>query len=228
MAMDTLDLYSAHLMLLFTPELCGPNDPLRILAEALPEVDLVQVRMKSKEHQSGPAPARELFDWTRAVLKIAANSATPVLVNDRVDVALALRSEGCAGVHLGQGDMPAEEARKLLGPDAVIGLSTGCAKDLIRAQDEAVNYLGFGPIFPTATKGYEKGHGPEAAWIAQTSSALPIFPIGGIDESSASSLSMVGRAAVSSAILSAENPRAAAAIIRNELLSDADEWPAKP
>lgn len=228
MAMDFPDLHSAHLMLLFTPELCGANDPLKVLAGALPEVDLVQVRLKSKEHPSGPAPARELFDWTRAVLAIAATSATPVLVNDRVDVALALRSEGCAGVHLGQGDMPAAEARKILGPDAIIGLSTGCAKDLVRAQDEPVNYLGFGPIFPTATKGYEKGHGPEAAWIAQTSSALPIFPIGGIDESSASSLSMVGRAAVSSAILSADNPRTRAALIRSELLSDADEVAANP
>ena len=80
-----------------------------------------------------------------------------------------------------------------------------------------MNYLGFGPMFPTATKGYERGLGPETAWVADTASALPVFPIGGIDATNAAELARVGRAAVSAAILDAEDPGRAAREIRDQL-----------
>jgi thiamine-phosphate pyrophosphorylase len=99
----------------------------------------------------------------------------------------------------------------------VIGLSTHDMRQVARAQDEPVNYLGFGPLFPTATKGYEHGLGPDAAWIADTASELPLFPIGGIDATNAAELARVGRAAVSTAILDAEDPGRAASEIRGLL-----------
>jgi thiamine-phosphate diphosphorylase len=188
-------------MLLFTPELCpSGRAPLEILARALPALDVLQIRIKDAEH--GQAPARALADWTRAVLACvrAAGSEALVLVDDRVDVAAALAPEGVHGVHLGADDCPPEVARATLGERALIGFSTHSAADVARAEELPVDYLGFGPVHPTATKGNARGLGSAAAWIAARSSARPLFPIGGIDLENAAELAEIGRAAVSRAI----------------------------
>jgi len=203
----------ARLMLLFTPGLCGERDPLAVLEAALPHIDLVQVRIKAEGRVEGPSPARELHDWTLRVLDLCVEREVGVLVNDRVDVAAVLAGRGCAGVHLGQGDCPPEEARALLGPAPLIGLSTHCARDVAAAIELPVDYLGYGPIHATPTRGYSAGLGPEAAWVASEGSPVPVFPIGGIDASCAGELAPLGRAAVSSAILAAEDPGAAASEI---------------
>ena len=201
-------------MLLFTPAVVPRGgDPLAVLGAALPHVDVVQVRCKHPEDPALPTPARELFDWTRRVLDRvhAAGKPVPVLVNDRVDVARALLEAGVAGVHLGTDDCPPSIAREELGAEALIGLSTHDARQVATAQDEPVDYLGFGPVHATATKGYTRGLGPERAWVAANASGVPVFPIGGIDRANAHELSEVGRAAVSAAILTAQDPGAAAA-----------------
>ncbi len=72
-----------------------------------------------------------------------------IIVNDRVDIALALKADG---VHLGQDDMPAEAARRLLGPNSIIGISTHTLEQAERAAEMPVDYLAIGPIFPTSTK----------------------------------------------------------------------------
>jgi thiamine-phosphate pyrophosphorylase len=214
-------LAGARLYLLFTPALCGERDPLEVLEAALGVVDLVQVRVPCED--GGPANARETLEWCSRVLALTAERAphVPVLVNDRVDVACALAEAGCAGVHLGDRDCPPAEARALLGPAPLIGLSTHSAADVARATDEPVDYLGFGPVFPTATKGYEEGLGPDAAWIASAAAGRPVFPIGGIALDNADTLARAGRAAVSSAVLGAPDPARAAAAIR--ALLDADD-----
>src|SRR5687768_16941782 len=86
-------LRTARLMLLFTPELARAQDPLEALEASLPHVDVVQVRVKSRAHPSGPSPARELYVWTERVLAIASGRAL-VLVDDRIDVAGALAARG--------------------------------------------------------------------------------------------------------------------------------------
>jgi len=209
---------TARLMLLFTPELSGERDPLEALALALPHVDVVQVRVKS-ERADAVSPARALAEWTERVLELVARAPESplVLVNDRVDVAAALAPRGVHGVHLGDRDTPPSEARALLGDDALIGLSTHSAADVARAFDAPVDYLGFGPIFPTATKGYDRGVGPEAAWVAHEAAPIPLFPIGGITPSNSGELEHVGRACVGAAILAAPDPAAAAAAIRAAL-----------
>ena len=80
-----------------------------------------------------------------------------------------------------------------------------------------MDYLGFGPIYPTATKGYERGVGPERAWMADTGTHLTTFPIGGICALNVAELRPVGRVAVSSAILGAVDPVAAVRDLRNQL-----------
>jgi thiamine-phosphate diphosphorylase len=220
-------LRDARLYLLFTPNLCGQREPLAVLEAALPHVDVIQVRPKAPDAGLDPArpsqgltavtSAREVHDWTLRVLDLLAayaSLAIPVIVNDRVDVARALLERGCAGVHLGQDDAPPLLARELLGPQALVGLSTHSNAQVAAALDEPVDYLGFGPIHATTTKGYARGLGPEGAWIASQASSLPLFPIGGIDARNAGELEDVGRAAVSSAILGAPDPERAARELR--------------
>jgi thiamine-phosphate diphosphorylase len=203
-------------MLLFTPELCA-GDPLATLEAAREHVDVVQVRVKHAGDTSGPSPARELHDWSLRVLDLLGPDGPAVLVNDRVDVALALQARGVAGVHLGDRDCPPEIAREQLGPEAWIGLSTHSVGEVALHQDGPLNYLGFGPVHATATKLGRQPLGPDIAWVAQAGSALPLYPIGGIDETNADALSPVGRAAVSSAILAAHDPESAARRIRAAL-----------
>lgn len=207
----------ARLMLLYTPELCAPRAPLAVLEEAWPHLEAVQVRLKEPGLATGPA--RALLEATRAVLALRARTgrAVLVLVNDRVDVARALRDEGVDGVHVGADDAPPALARAELGDELLIGLSTHSAADVVRAGEEPLDYLGFGPVHATATKGYTRGLGSEAAWIAARASPWPLFPIGGIDLASVDELVEIGRAAVSSAILSAPQPGEAARALRAAL-----------
>ncbi len=208
----------ARLMLLFTPELCGSRAPLEVLSAVLPFVDVVQLRIKPAGALGpSPAPARASWDWGLRILDLARTPRTPAFVlmlDDRADVARALQARGLAGVHLGQDDMPCAAAREFLGPEALIGLSTHGLQQVGEALEQPVDYLGFGPVHATPTKGYLRGLGSESCWLAAEASPLPLFPIGGIERSNVQELARVGRAAVSSAILSAPDPARAARELR--------------
>lgn len=222
-------LASAQLMLIFTPELTGERDALEVALALAAEVDILQVRPKPAPSEASdprkpgspnaPAEARATFEWCARLLESFADlpRAPLVLVDDRVDVAVALADRGCAGVHLGRHDFPVDAARRQLGADALIGLSTHDVSQVVLAGESGADYIGFGPIFATSTKGYERGIGPETAWVANTGSPLPLFPIGGIDESNAHTLVEVGRVAVASSLLTSPDPRAAARRIRAAL-----------
>jgi thiamine-phosphate pyrophosphorylase len=212
----------ARLQLVFTPAIFGEGGEERAfaaLARALPWVDLVQVRVKDAERPTGPSPARELCAWTERVLALRGERGSPlVTVNDRVDVALALEAHGVDGVHVGADDCPPAVARRLLGPRLLLGLSTHGARDVAAAQAEPVDYLGFGPVHATATKGYGRGLGPEAAWVAARASGPPVFAIGGITPENAAELAPVGRAAVAAGVLLAADPAAAARALAGALV----------
>jgi thiamine-phosphate pyrophosphorylase len=207
----------ARVLLVFTPALTGERDPLAVLATVLPFVDVVQVRPKPVGTHTGATPAREALDWCRralALVEMAEDTGIPILVNDRVDVARALWPEGLAGVHLGRDDCPVADARSVLGPDPLVGLSTHTMDEVVRASDEPVDYIGFGPVHASSTKGYEEGHGAEVAWVASAAATAPLFAIGGIDRSNVAELAQVGRVAVGAAILAADDPPRAARELR--------------
>ena len=103
---------------------------------------LVQLRDKH-------ATAAELYEQAKAALAVANPRGVQLIINDRVDVALALPG---TGVHLGQDDLPPEAARRLLGDDAIIGCSTHSLTQIQEAATLPVDYLAFGPIFRTSTK----------------------------------------------------------------------------
>jgi thiamine-phosphate pyrophosphorylase len=194
----------------FTPATLPAGEELERLLAAAPFLDVVQVRVKEPDRTDGPSPARALLEWTERVLAALPKERPLVIVNDRPDVARALRALGCDGVHVGQDDAAPRAVRAFLGSELLIGLSTHDARQVAAAQDEPVDYLGFGPVFPSATKGYAQGRGPEYAWAAAEASILPVFAIGGIDVTNAQELDNVGRAAVGAAIFAASDPAAAA------------------
>jgi thiamine-phosphate pyrophosphorylase len=134
----------------------------------------------------------------------------PLIINDRVDVALAAEA---GGAHLGQDDMPCSLARKLLGPGALIGLSVECWEDVVRAQEQDVDYLGVSPVFPTPTKTDTKGcWGLSGVAKIKAYSRHPLVAIGGINETNAAAIIGAGAdcLAVVSAICAAFDPRQAA------------------
>jgi thiamine-phosphate pyrophosphorylase len=133
----------------------------------------------------------------------------PLIINDRIDVALAC---GANGVHIGQEDMPYEIARKLMGDEAIIGLSVENWEDVEAAQKLDVDYIGISPVFATPTKTDTKEPwGLEGLKKIKSFSRHPLVAIGGINEVNARAVVSAGAdcLAVVSAICAAEDPTAA-------------------
>lgn len=178
-------------------------------------VTLVQLREKE-------ADTREFLELGRALLTLLAPHGVPLVINDRVDVALAL---GAAGVHLGQADMPPEDARRILGHGAHIGLSVEDL-DQLRAAEALppglVDAYGLSPIFVTPTK-TDAGPGwgleglAQARAVVARGSRRPLIAIGGIHAGNAAAVLRAGAdgLAVVSAICSAPEPGRAASELRN-------------
>lgn len=158
-------------------------------------VGAVQIRDKE-------ATSRELLELTREVRRRIGQRAL-VIVNDRADIAAMA---GADGVHLGQDDLPPREARKILGPEKILGISTHSVAQARAAWKAGADYIGFGPIFPTKTKGYEKGLGSKSIATMERTARGPVFLIGGITPPRLASLGPGHRVAVSSAILTARDP----------------------
>ncbi|MEP6787981.1 MAG: thiamine phosphate synthase [Acidobacteriota bacterium] len=155
-------------------------------------VRLIQLREKH-------ASPREFYDSAKQVLELAHKSGVRIMINDRVDIALALRA---GGVHVGQDDMPPEKAREILGEDAIIGFSTHTLEQVSAALELPIDYIAIGPIFATQTK--EKPDPlvglnglREARHIAGN---MPLVAIGGINadnllsvfDAGATSAAMIG------------------------------------
>ncbi|MGE3350833.1 MAG: thiamine phosphate synthase [Planctomycetota bacterium] len=199
-----MQLHDHRLYLLFTPERAGSR-PWRVLDAALRGgVDLVQWRSKARD-DDGFQRCRELCQ----------ERTVPLIVND--DVMLAIR-ERAHGAHVGQDDMPAGVARRLL-ERGWLGVSTHDLAQLAAAEHAGADYVGFGPCFPTATKGYEQGLGPAAIEAAVAAARVPLFAIGGVGVHNVQLLYGLGvrRNAVCGAILDADDPEAAAATLRAAL-----------
>jgi thiamine-phosphate diphosphorylase len=192
---------AGRLYLLFTPAACrrAPDETLQRAIDG--GVDLVQWRDKG-----GDAAG---FEQCRSV---CLERSVKLIVND--DVMLAVRRRA-AGAHVGQDDMPAHAARRLTFGQ-VLGVSTHDLAQIAAAAAAGADYVGFGPCFPTATKGYDTGLGPEAIAAAAERCdelGLPLFAIGGITPANTRILRNCGvrRVAVSGYVLEHDDPRAAAA-----------------
>lgn len=171
-------------------------------------VTAVQLREKK-------SPTSEFIQLALDLKKILDPLHIPLIINDRVDVALAVDA---SGVHLGQHDMPVSLARNLLGDDKIIGLSVESEVDVENADALDVDYLGVSPIFQTPTKTDTVTEwGLEGLKKVSLTSRYPLVAIGGINHENAERVMQNGAdgVAVVSAICTSENPGRAASALRN-------------
>ncbi|KAK9465061.1 Hydroxyethylthiazole kinase family-domain-containing protein [Lipomyces arxii] len=190
-------------------------------------VTLVQLREKTAETADFIAIAKSIHEMTK-------KAGIPLLINDRLDVALAIDAEG---VHIGQEDIDVATARKLLGPDKIIGLSVNYVSEVTKAVEDGADYLGVGAIYDTSTKAVKKppigiaGIRKVLSYLSSLPRYVPAVAIGSVNLTTARNvvhLSVVpGRRldgiAVVSAIIAAEDPAAAAEQLLH-MVKDAPYW----
>lgn len=159
---------------------------------------VVQVRMKS-------APAGEVLEAARRIVALARGRAL-VLVNDRADLALLA---GADGVHLGDEDLPVAEARRLVGPDLLVGRTTRTLEEARAAIRDGADHVGYGPIFPSRTKPLAiPPRGLDGLRAVAAALGAPVVAISGIDLSNAGEVGRAGAAcaAVVEAVFGAGDP----------------------
>ncbi|RIL12693.1 thiamine phosphate synthase [bacterium] len=197
-----------RLYVLIDPEHLRGRAPADVAAAALRGgATLLQVRAKR-------ASTRDLLALTDAVLGVARPAGVPVLVNDRVDVAVAAAADGA---HVGDDDLPAAAARALLGADAWLGCSAATVAGAVRAADGGADYLGVGDVFGTVSKpDADVPIGIDGLAAVAAATPLPVVAIGGVTPSNAAAAIRAGAAgvAVISAVTLAADVEAAARALR--------------
>ena len=172
-------------------------------------VDIVQLRAKHASDDAIVAAGR------RFAARCAAHGALFIL-NDRPELVAAV---GADGVHVGQDDAPVADARALVGPAAIVGLSTHSPQQIAAAADADVDYIGVGPVHATPTKPGRAAVGLELVADAAARAPLPFFAIGGIDAGNVAAVRDAGasRIAVVRALTEAADPEAAARALREQV-----------
>jgi thiamine-phosphate pyrophosphorylase len=196
------------LMLVTDRRLAGGR-PLEDIVEAAVRGGVTAVQLRDKE-----SPTRESLELARRLLARLDRAGLPLIVNDRADIALAA---GAAGVHLGQDDLPVREARRLLGPGAIIGLSIETPEQAAAAEAWDVSYLGVSPVYATPTKTDTKPPwGLDGIRRLRALTRRTLVAIGGIHAGNAADVLAAGAdgLAVVSAICAAPDPEAAARRLR--------------
>jgi thiamine-phosphate pyrophosphorylase len=151
----------------------GGHEPIalaRILLEG--GARLMQLRLKN-------APGRELLAAARAIAAMCRERGAMLIVDDRADIAMLA---GAAGVHLGQDDLPLEAARRLVGRDMIIGISTHGVEQAVAAESGGADYIGFGPLYPGGLRNNAEGKGLAMLREVRAAVSIPIVAIGGITE----------------------------------------------
>lgn len=162
-------------------------------------VSVVQIREKT-------ADTLDFYNLALKVKQITTKYNVPLIINDRVDVALAIDADG---VHVGQSDMPCEVTRKLVGPDKIVGVSAATIEEAKKAEKDGADYIGTGAVFPTATKDDAPKITKKDLKEIVESINIPVVAIGGITIDNAHELTDTGIKGLSvvSAIMSSDNPK---------------------
>lgn len=170
-------------------------------------VSVVQIREKTAE-------TLDFYNLALKVKEITSKYNVPLIINDRVDVALAIDADG---VHVGQTDIPCDVTRKLIGENKILGVSASTISEAQKAQEDGADYIGTGAVFPTATKDDAPSITKEDLKNVVDSIDIPVVAIGGITLENASELNDTGIAGLSvvSAIMSADNPKKASEELLN-------------
>ena len=162
-------------------------------------VSVVQIREKTADTQ-------DFYNLALKVKEITTRYNVPLIINDRVDVALAIDADG---VHVGQSDMPCDVTRKLVGDDKIVGVSAATIEEAQKAERDGADYIGTGAVFPTSTKDDAPSITKKELKEVVDSIDIPVVAIGGITLDNASELTDTGIAGLSvvSAIMSSDNPK---------------------
>ena len=164
-------------------------------------VTIVQLREKN-------CSSREFLEIATSIKKITSKYKIPLIINDRIDIALAVDADG---VHVGQDDLPCKTAREILGEEKIIGVSVSTVETAIKAEIDGANYIGVGAIFKTSTKTDAEIVSLETLKKIRDSVKIPVVAIGGINKSNLPQIkNFIDGVAVVSAIISNENPEVAA------------------
>ena len=187
----------------------------RVLDSALAAGDVAALQIRLK-----PADDAAILAAVEALAPVARAHGVAVLLNDRPDLA---RRAGCDGVHIGQSDGSLAEARRTMGPDAMIGVTCHDSRDLaMDAAEAGADYVAFGAFFPTGTKQTTHRPEPDILTIWQETGEIPCVAIGGITPANAGDLARAGAdfVAVSSAVW--DHPEGPAAAVRafNQVLAE--------
>ena len=162
--------------------------------------------------------ARDLYRMALAFRKVTADAGMLLIINDRIDIALAAEADG---VHLGQEDLPLSAARRVA-PELLIGISSHSREEALKAQEEGADYVNIGPIFPTRTKeGVNRFLGPEAITGIAAGLAIPFTVMGGINGANIGKAVSQGarRVAVVTAVTMADDMAGAVAALRERIRS---------
>lgn len=204
-------LAGARLCVLLTGSQCVTAMDWLIAQAAEGGADVFQLREKELTDRELIVRARQVRHWTR-------KAGVLFVMNDRPDIA---RLVGADGVHLGQDDLPVAAARRIVGPDVLIGVSTHTIGQVRQAARDGADYIGVGPTFPSSTKQFEAFAGLEFVRQVSEETTLPAFALGGIHAKNVAEVIAAGgtRVAVSAAVATAAEPRAAAVGLKSVLLA---------
>ena len=175
---------------------------LNIIKEAIKGgVTVVQIREKD-------ADTLEFYNISKKVKEICSKYNVPLIINDRIDIALAIDADG---VHIGQSDMPIKIARKLIGNDKILGISAHNIQEAKEAEENDADYLGVGAIFSTSTKKDANDVSIDTLKEISSNVDIPTVAIGGINLDNVEKLKDTNISGISvvSAIMNAENPKIA-------------------
>ena len=192
-----MSLNDAKLYLILDRQVSSYERLFEIAQQAIPAgVDIIQLRDKS-------GSAKEILNFSKRILKLT-KGRVPYIINDRIDLAI---TSGASGVHLGQDDVPVKLARRMMGPNALIGVSCQTFVQAQIAMKEGADYIGFGSVFKTLTK--PDRHPMDIKLLKRIikNIPIPVFAIGGIDLKNALQLNGIGvqRIAVCRAICKARD-----------------------
>lgn len=192
------------LYLVLDPDLCGGLDGMLATTVAAVESGVTVVQLRAPGWKK-----RQWLDAARELKALLAATPVPLIINDQVDIALAVDADG---VHVGQDDLPVAEVRRLIGPDKWLGLSISSRAELEAADLSGVDYLGIGPVFPTGSK-LDAAPACGLAELAELVKlgGLPTVAIGGIGLTNCGDVLRAGAdgVAVVSAICGQHDPAAA-------------------
>ncbi|MBN2207173.1 MAG: thiamine phosphate synthase [Candidatus Aminicenantes bacterium] len=200
------------LLILVTDRGYAGGRPLPEIVRAALRGGVTAVQLREKD-----CPAREVLEIGKSLLAVCRPLGVPLIVNDRADIALAL---GAEGLHVGQHDLSVRDARRLLGPGAVLGLSVETEEQAIDAEAEDVDYLGVSPVFVTPTKpDARNAWGIEGLRRLRRRTRRLLVAIGGVNARTAAAVAAAGAdgLAVVSAVCGADDPERAAREIRDAM-----------